>query len=126
VSVILARLSEVSHFLFIFSLRVRPLRKDCLYQIDIQQRSVNYLMANTSKSHYVGPNPRGAADRDTASAVMVLAGIFVFLRLWGRFKYTSPGDRSWPQFGEPRFWILLSDLTLLLSFVSMVWVEEGL
>ena len=83
-------------------------------------------MVNTSKGHYAGPNPRGAAERDTVSAVMVLVGLFVFLRLWGRFKYSSPEYRSWPQFGESRYWILLSDLTLLLSFVSMVCSEEGL
>lgn len=82
-------------------------------------------MANTSKSHYVGPNPRGAVDRDAASVVLGLVSIFVFLRLWGRFKYNnnSPRDKSWPQFGDPRFWILMSDLTILISFVSSIELE---
>ena len=74
---------------------------------------------NTSTSPPTGPNPRGW-NLDIATAVVLFfMTIIVSMRLWGRYRYKTPGRATKPQYGESRFWILLSDITIIISYVSL-------
>lgn len=66
------------------------------------------------------PNPLGTSINVAISITFVILTIVVGMRLWGRYRYRTPGHHRKPQLGEPRFWILLSDLTIILSYVSKI------
>lgn len=72
---------------------------------------------NTSTHPPVLDNPHGRAFDAAVSVVLVPMTIAVFARLWGRHRYrTLSGSRD-ARYGESRFWILLSDITIIISYV---------
>jgi len=75
---------------------------------------------NMSTDPPVLDNPRGGTLVAAVSAVLAVMTIVVAMRLWGRYRYKSPGGSSKPTYGESRFWILLSDITIGLSYVTAV------
>ncbi|ESZ96060.1 hypothetical protein SBOR_3537 [Sclerotinia borealis F-4128] len=75
---------------------------------------------NVSTSPLVASNPRGIVVIEGATISLSFVVIFVCLRIWGRYRYkTSPGSSA-PSFGEPRFWMMVSDLAILASSVVAV------
>ncbi|TGO50194.1 hypothetical protein BCON_0189g00180 [Botryotinia convoluta] len=75
---------------------------------------------NISTSPPVASNPRGAVVVEGATISMAFVVIFVCLRIWGRYRYNySPGNSA-PSFGEPRYWMLVSDLAIVASSVLAI------
>lgn len=63
-------------------------------------------------------NPQGRGLAAGAGSTLAVVTIIVGLRLWGRYRYTN-GLTSRARIGEQRFWVFLSDLTIVVSFVSL-------
>lgn len=71
---------------------------------------------NTSTDPPVLDNPRGRNLNAAISAVMAVMTIVVAMRLWGRYRYRTPTRSKSPQHGESMFWIMLSDITVVVSY----------
>ncbi|KAK2593719.1 hypothetical protein QQS21_008584 [Conoideocrella luteorostrata] len=67
-------------------------------------------------------NPRGRGLEIAVSIVLGFMTIIVALRLWGRYQRNTPGGRrsAKPQYGESMFWILMSDIAVVVSYVLSV------
>ena len=64
-------------------------------------------------------NPRGKGVIEAAACTLALVAVVAFLRIWGPNRYTDlPGESLRWRLGDYRFWTFLSDITILLSFVS--------
>lgn len=72
---------------------------------------------NTSTHPPALENPRGRAFDAAVSVVLVPMTIAVFARLWGRYRYKTLSSSRDARYGESRFWILLSDITIVISYV---------
>ncbi|KAF7864350.1 uncharacterized protein EAF02_010318 [Botrytis sinoallii] len=75
---------------------------------------------NVSTSPPVASNPRGAVVLEGATISMAFVVIFVCLRIWGRYRYNNSPGNSTPSFGEPRYWMLVSDLAIVASSVLAI------
>lgn len=75
---------------------------------------------NVSTSPPVLSNPRGAVVIEGATISMGFVVIFVCLRIWGRYRYNNSPGSSTPSFGEPRYWMMVSDLAIVASSVSIL------
>ena len=73
---------------------------------------------NTSTKPPTQANPHGAELNAAASVVLVFMTLAVATRLWGRYRYSSLSSLRESSYGESRFWLLLSDITILISFVG--------
>jgi hypothetical protein len=82
-------------------------------------------MVNTSTSPPTLANPHGESLNAAASVVLVFMTLAVFARLWGRYRYRSLSSSRDTRYGESRFWILLSDITIVLSFVCDAARQHG-
>ncbi|PQE28899.1 hypothetical protein CJF30_00003906 [Rutstroemia sp. NJR-2017a BBW] len=65
-------------------------------------------------------SPRGMVVVEGAATSLAFVVIVVFLRIWGRYRYNGSPGTTTSQLGEPRFWVMLSDLAIVLSFVVAV------
>lgn len=74
-------------------------------------------MANESTEPPTAPNHIGTVVNAVASVMLAIMTIVVGMRLWGRFRYRMPGKSLKASYGESRFWILMSDLTISISYV---------
>ncbi|KAB8299941.1 hypothetical protein EYC80_000183 [Monilinia laxa] len=89
---------------------------------------------NTSINPPVLSNPRGAIVIEGATLSLVFVVVFVSLRIWGRYRYSNSPGASAPSLGEPRFWMMVSDLTIvasslvavMLTIMACVGAEWGL
>lgn len=63
------------------------------------------------------PNPRGHALEAAVSVVLVPMTLAVFARLWGRYRYRTLSSSTDTHYGESRFWIMLSDIAIAISYV---------
>ncbi|OKL57225.1 hypothetical protein UA08_07385 [Talaromyces atroroseus] len=77
-------------------------------------------MVNTSTSPPTLANPHGAPLVSAPSVVLVFMTFAVAARLWGRYRYRTLSSSRDTRYGESRFWILLSDITIVLSFIMNV------
>ncbi|KAK5993489.1 hypothetical protein PT974_06921 [Cladobotryum mycophilum] len=75
---------------------------------------------NTSTKPPVLDNPRGQELDIAVSIVLVFMTIVVAMRLWGRYRYKTPAKATKFQYGESRFWILMSDITVVVSYTIAV------
>ncbi|KAK6610818.1 integral membrane protein [Botrytis cinerea] len=75
---------------------------------------------NVSTSPPVLSNPRGAVVIEGATISMGFVVIFVCLRIWGRYRYNNSPGSSTPSFGEPRYWMMVSDLAIVASSVLAI------
>lgn len=69
-------------------------------------------------------NPRGEQFDIAVSVVLVPMTIVVAMRLWGRFRYRAPLSPSALEWGEAMFWILMSDITVVVSYVSLFTLQH--
>lgn len=66
-------------------------------------------------------NTRGKVIYIATGCTLALVTIVVFLRLWGRYRFTNATTDSFRlHFGGYHLWVFLSDITILLSFVSSI------
>ncbi|KAK9787694.1 putative Integral membrane protein [Seiridium cardinale] len=77
-------------------------------------------MVNESTEPPTASNSVGTVVNAVASVMLVIMTIIVGMRLWGRFRYKSPGNSMKASYGESRFWILMSDLTILVAYLSAI------
>ncbi|KAI9646385.1 hypothetical protein NHQ30_004376 [Ciborinia camelliae] len=90
--------------------------------------------ANVSTSPPVISNPRGTLVIEGATTSLAFVVIFVCLRIWGRYRYKASPGSSAPSLGEPRFWMMISDLAIVassmvavvLTIIACVGAEWGL
>lgn len=98
----------------VFLLSVCPVN---FFLIDI------YKMSSTT-NHSTSPptldNPHGDNLEIAISIVLVFMTMAVGARLWGRYRYRTLSSTAEARFGESRFWVLLSDITIILSFVCIL------
>lgn len=76
--------------------------------------------ANVSTSPPVASNSRGMVVIEGATTSLAFVVFFVCLRIWGRYRYNASPGSSAPSFGEPRFCMMISDLAIIVSFVSIL------
>lgn len=76
------------------------------------------LHTNNSTGPPTLDNPRGRTFDIAVSIVLVPMTMVVAMRLWGRYRYRAPLSPSSLQWGDSMFWILLSDITVVISYVS--------
>ncbi|KAK7995591.1 hypothetical protein PG990_014364 [Apiospora arundinis] len=65
-------------------------------------------------------NPLGDAIEILAAVMLALVTLVVSMRLWGRYRYRKPRQTTKPTLGEPGYWILVSDITILFSYINAV------
>lgn len=65
-------------------------------------------------------NPRGVRLEETMGVTLGFVFLAVFLRLWGRYRFRGPRDALCVRFGGSRFWVLLSDIAILLSLLMAI------
>lgn len=63
-------------------------------------------------------NPLGDTIEVLAAVMAALVTLVVFMRLWGRRRYRTPRQTTRPTLGEPGYWIVVSDTTILFSYVG--------
>lgn len=77
-------------------------------------------MASTTNASTRPPvldNPRGRALDAAVSVVLIPMTVAVFARLWGRYRYRTVSSSTDAYYRESRFWILLSDIAVVISYV---------
>ncbi|KAH8887856.1 hypothetical protein GQ53DRAFT_808816 [Thozetella sp. PMI_491] len=65
-------------------------------------------------------NPVGRAMVLTTALTLPIPTVFVFLRLWGRHRYRKPRGSGDLAYGEQAFWVFWSDVTILLSYITLL------
>ncbi|EEA19344.1 conserved hypothetical protein [Talaromyces marneffei ATCC 18224] len=76
-------------------------------------------MASTTNASTRPPvldNPRGRALDAAVSVVLIPMTVAVFARLWGRYRYRTVSSSTDAYYRESRFWILLSDIAVVISY----------
>lgn len=66
------------------------------------------------------PNSVGTNVNILASVMMVLMTIIVGMRIWGRYRYRGLANKGGLLYGQSKFWIFLSDLTIIIAWVNAV------
>ncbi|ORY63467.1 uncharacterized protein BCR38DRAFT_228838 [Pseudomassariella vexata] len=78
------------------------------------------MMVNASTSPPTLRNPVGLGIQVVGAVMLVILTAVVAMRLWGRYRYKAPDKSTKATFREPRFWMLVSDGTIILSYISAV------
>ncbi|KAK7934627.1 hypothetical protein PG985_000122 [Apiospora marii] len=55
-----------------------------------------------------------------AAVMLALDTLFVSMRLWGRRRYNKTPRQSTVSYGEPRYWVVVSDVAILFSYMCAV------
>ena len=84
---------------------------------------------NSSTGPPTVDNPRGKSLQEATGCTLGLVVVVVALRLWGRFRFTNgPRQAFSMRYGDHRFWVLLSDISIIVSTVSFairVFQDDG-
>lgn len=67
----------------------------------------------------------GDAIVTIAAVMLALDTLFVSMRLWGRRRYSKTPRQSSVSYGEPRYWVVVSDVAILFSYVCGKHIQSA-
>ncbi|KAH8657923.1 hypothetical protein BX600DRAFT_499961 [Xylariales sp. PMI_506] len=77
-------------------------------------------MTSISTGPPILASPVGLGIEVAGCTMLVILTAVVAMRIWGRYRYKTSGRAAKSSLGESRLWVFVSDITIIISYVSAV------